>query len=136
MVQLKNTYFLATATYCAAIYWLSSQSDLPIPKGTLFTLPGADKIVHGAIFAGLAALLSIGIRRSNSHPPAWAQWYAPVVFVILYGISDEWHQAFVPNRSPDLRDVVADAVGGTLAQIALYINWGRARNNGGKSDHE
>lgn len=131
MVQLKNRYFLATGAYCAVIFWLSNQSDLPIPRESFFTLPGADKLVHAALFGGLAACLSIGIRRSNTTPPAWAQWYVPVIFVILYGMCDEWHQAFVPNRSPDPWDLVADAVGGTLAQIALFITWGRARTEGG-----
>ncbi|MEZ4273606.1 MAG: VanZ family protein [Myxococcota bacterium] len=30
---------------------------------------------------------------------------------ILYGLVDEFHQSFVPGRSPDLLDALADAAG-------------------------
>lgn len=30
---------------------------------------------------------------------------------LLYALSDEWHQMYVPGRSPDLADWLADAVG-------------------------
>jgi len=29
----------------------------------------------------------------------------------LYGITDEWHQMYVPGRTPDLADWIADVVG-------------------------
>lgn len=34
-----------------------------------------------------------------------------LVFGTLYGLSDEWHQSFVPARQASGKDVVADAVG-------------------------
>ncbi len=111
------------------LFWLSNQPELAIPK---VDFSGADKIAHALLFGGLAACLSIGIRLSNDKPPFWAQWFVPFVFVILYGMSDEWHQSFVPGRSPDLRDVMADGIGGTIAQLALFMMWGRERDDGGK----
>ncbi|WP_075983048.1 VanZ family protein [Bacillus massilinigeriensis] len=42
------------------------------------------------------------------------------VFVALYAISDEIHQGFTGNRTPMVRDVVIDFIGGMLA-IALTI---------------
>ena len=40
----------------------------------------------------------------------------------LYGASDEWHQYFVPGRSCEFGDWIADTAGGALA-IALYRGW-------------
>jgi VanZ family protein len=37
----------------------------------------------------------------------------------VYGATDEWHQAFVPLRTSDVRDWIADTTGGALA-ILLY----------------
>ena len=42
--------------------------------------------------------------------------WAPIAFVltVLYGVSDEAHQAFVPDRTPSLADVGLDAAGAML----------------------
>jgi VanZ family protein len=37
---------------------------------------------------------------------------------VLYGLSDEWHQSFIPGRSPDWRDVLTDAIG---AACGLWV---------------
>lgn len=38
-----------------------------------------------------------------------------IFFCILYAISDEFHQAFVPGRSVSALDVLMDGVGSVLA---------------------
>jgi VanZ family protein len=45
-----------------------------------------------------------------------------VVFLcaVAYGISDELHQAFVPGRTADWQDVLADTVG---AAAAIWLAW-------------
>ena len=45
---------------------------------------------------------------------------AAVVVATLYGISDEIHQYFVPPRQVEVRDILADALGASLAAGALY----------------
>lgn len=37
---------------------------------------------------------------------------------VLYGLSDEWHQSFVPGRTPDIRDIFVDSVG---AMAGLFL---------------
>jgi VanZ family protein len=39
----------------------------------------------------------------------------------LYGISDEFHQYFVPGRSSEILDVVADSVGTILGFIVFHF---------------
>ena len=44
-----------------------------------------------------------------------------IVIVLLYACSDEFHQAFVPGRSPAFRDVMVDTCGGLTAFLYFYI---------------
>lgn len=43
-----------------------------------------------------------------------------IVFVLLYAVSDEFHQSFVPGRSAELRDVLIDTLAGTVGVAAFY----------------
>ena len=38
---------------------------------------------------------------------------------LLYALTDEWHQTFVPGRQFDLRDLALDAAGSALALLAI-----------------
>jgi VanZ family protein len=40
----------------------------------------------------------------------------------LYGLSDEIHQAFVPSRSPDILEFLADSLG-ALAGVLIFWKW-------------
>jgi VanZ family protein len=50
----------------------------------------------------------------------WTAGLAAIVLATMYGVSDEFHQSFVPGRSPDRFDVVADCVGAT---IGVALGW-------------
>ena len=101
---MKFLYIAFSAAYCGFIFWLSHQSEPPKPD---LDLPLADKAVHFALFGGLAALVSLGMHYS-ARAGTRAHFFAPVLFALLYGVSDEVHQAFIPMRQPEVWDVVAD----------------------------
>lgn len=42
-------------------------------------------------------------------------------FGVLYAVSDEIHQKFVPGRSGEIRDVLIDSAGVALGCLLLYI---------------
>ncbi len=44
-----------------------------------------------------------------------------IVLCLLYGITDEFHQSFVPNRSPDLLDLRNDVTGAALAMLFVSL---------------
>jgi VanZ family protein len=85
----------------------------------------ADKVVHIAIYAGLAFLGTRAIFLSTSIPtrPGW-RWRLVVLGALIafvYGGLDEIHQAFVPERSPDVLDLVADVLGGLTGGFAFTL---------------
>lgn len=74
-----------------------------------------DKVTHFAVFGLLATLvcrLGTGWRAALG---AWA-------LVAGFGAFDEWHQSFVPGRTTELADWIADASGAAVAVIA-YAGW-------------
>ena len=46
---------------------------------------------------------------------------------VLYAISDETHQYFVPGRGPQVRDVFIDSVGAVFG-ITNYAVWGKIKD--------
>jgi len=104
--------------YAVIIFGLSSASDLP-PLPPRIT----DKMAHIALYSGLGFLLARALAGGfgRSVPP----WVPPLVVLLalLYGVSDEIHQLFVPRRTFDYFDMVADAVGAGLGAGALWL-WG------------
>ena len=56
---------------------------------------------------------------------AWRRgWILALLICILYAISDEVHQMFVPGRGPQVRDVLIDGAG-SLTGIGLYLLFGK-----------
>lgn len=47
--------------------------------------------------------------------------YFAIIICVLYAISDEIHQLFVPGRSCQVLDVIIDSSGSLLGIILLYI---------------
>lgn len=74
-----------------------------------------DKMFHFGAYAVLAALM---VRASRT-PTHWGSVATVVALVALFGVVDEWHQAFIPGRSMSVADWVADATGALLGALAV-----------------
>jgi len=96
----------------AMIFWLSSLSDVP---GAQYTW---DKFLHAVGYAGLG-VLALRAFHGGFKPLRLAPTLCAGIAVILWAISDEFHQSFVPGRDATAGDVVADAVGFPIA-VALF----------------
>ena len=85
-------------------------------------LPGniSDKSGHSIGYALLAGLLLRALAGGRLEGVTWKRMLAAIVLSTLYGVSDEFHQLFVPGRSADPYDVLADGVGAT---IGTSIGW-------------
>ena len=123
MPKFGIVWIALTSMYCSGIFYLSSLQDLDKAVPAWLDWPGADKAVHAALYGGLAGLVAMGLRQSNPRGVALRTLFlAPVVFAVVYGVSDEFHQAFVPTRSPDPLDLLADAAGATII-AGVYTTW-------------
>jgi VanZ family protein len=100
-------------------FWLSSRSDVP---GARYFW---DKLLHTVGFAGLGVLALRAFHGGFERPRLSLTLYAGLT-VILWGISDEFHQSFVPGRDATPWDVVADAVGFAVGVVVFAILTSRA----------
>jgi len=82
----------------------------------------ARKGAHSAEFAVLALLLWRAFRAASAQPTGWSWRLARNAWLctVVYGISDEVHQIFVPTRKPEAWDVFYDALGGAAGLLALW----------------
>ena len=109
-------YQLPLFAWCVFIYTVSSIPQTRIPN----LLNYSDKIVHAGVFFVLCWLAHVALYFQ---PVQWLRKHSlmlALVFVILFGISDEYHQMFTPGRTTEIWDLVADTVGGMM-YVSLYL---------------
>ena len=98
----------------ALIFFASSRSQIAGPP-----MEGSDKVGHFLVY-GLFGTLMVRLGRG------WRAALVAVVIASAYGVTDEFHQSFVPGRSVEVADWLADTSGAALA-VALYAFWPRYR---------
>lgn len=107
-------FWVPVALYAGLIWYLSSRAvDFPIDR-----FPLRDKGVHFLEYGFLALLTSFAIHRSR--PEARFPLLGAVWITIGLGLVDELHQTYVPERSGDVLDLLADACGAVVF-AALYM---------------
>lgn len=104
------------ALYALAIFVESSISTVPaFPSG--FT----DKDGHGLLYAGLGVLVLRAASGGQWDGVTWRATAVAVVCAAVYGITDEFHQWFVPGRTADVYDWIADCTGATVGVAIVWL---------------
>lgn len=108
----KNTMtrWLPTVLWATIIF---SFSSIPNVHASRFSLVDfmIKKLAHLTEYAIFYMLLLRSTRKN---------WFLAMVLLILFALSDEWHQSFTPGREPTLRDVGFDTIGGFWGG---YVVW-------------
>jgi len=81
------------------------------------------KCCHLTEYAIFALLLWRALHVSNYNLPAWS-WPkvgGTLLLVFLYAATDEFHQRFVPTRTPLVSDVFIDTAGGAIGLLSLWF---------------
>jgi VanZ family protein len=91
------------------------------------------KSAHFVEYFILSLLILRGIRAGREEIDGrWA--LGAIVIVAAYASLDEFHQVFVPGRTPAVADVLLDTIGGTVAQIVAALGRLRHRLRAHESD--
>lgn len=101
----------------AAIFFASALSNPPMPDDV------DDKTAHTIAYLVLGVTV---VRAVAGGLPARIGMRVALVALAItigYGATDEYHQLFVAERTGDLMDLRADAVGALIATAACWA-WG------------
>ncbi len=91
-------------------------------------IPHMDKVVHAVEYGILAVLLARAVRLTSLTASLPLVFAIALYFAVFYGVTDEFHQSFVPGRSADFDDLLADTIGAAIA-AAGYLFWQRKNNS-------
>ena len=132
MDKLRNLIWSLPALLMAGvIFYFSSLEKIELP---LSEISFNDLLFHGAGYLVFGVTLLIGAHPWRGFHEIPLRGYMILLIVgVVYALSDEIHQSFVPNRSCSLADFAADSLGVTMAMAGRYFLKKRARkkrNNG------
>lgn len=113
----------------AAIFLLSSQAHSAQFTGKIFGEYNfiARKAAHFGEFASATLLLYATLRLLVSGWSAMRCGALSGVVCIAYAFLDEFHQAFVPGRTPSLADVFIDSCG-VIVMLGLIAGYQTVRS--------
>lgn len=105
---MKYFRWIITIAYAGFIFFLSSRTWEGLPS-----FEGADKGMHALLYFVLGGLLIWALRttRLKGHKLIVL---AAFLIAVVYGLSDEIHQLFVPGREFSLYDLAADGIGAII----------------------
>ncbi|MDP3980606.1 MAG: VanZ family protein [Chlamydiota bacterium] len=124
-MKKKNifVYWMPFIVYAFLIFYVSSQSLENVDLGGIY---GLDKCIHALEYA---ILVFLGYRAFVFGTNGFFDWswalLLSLLVSVLYAISDEYHQSFVPNRHTDILDLMADVTG--IVVFVFFIIWMRRR---------
>jgi VanZ family protein len=107
--------WLITLAIAIFIFYISSQTSesIPLPAQSPSAIP---TIYHISIFFLFAFFLAIALIKGKN-----IYFLIPVIIIaILYGVSDEFHQSFIPGRVASLSDINLNTLG-ILASSLIYL---------------
>jgi VanZ family protein len=111
-LELHKKYFVYLPLL---FYWLLILTLTSLPGNDMPDVKISDKIEHLLAFGGLGFLLHLSLRIQDKFSTIKKMpWLFSILFVALYAAFDELHQLFIPGRSCDINDWIADMIGVTI----------------------
>lgn len=111
-------HLLPLLLYCALLFVVSGMPPPPTPD---LGIDWGDKVIHAGAFFVMGLLAYRAAVWLFPEKKKGTQILLAVCFTSLYGATDEVHQYFVPERSSDILDWVADTVGALLAIPIMHV---------------
>jgi VanZ family protein len=99
----------------AFIFYVSSMPEPPLPPHV------SDKAAHSFGYTWLGLLVARAVSGGLWRRMTLRDIVLAIVIATLYGVSDEFHQSFVPGRDADIHDVYADASGAVIGTMLWWV---------------
>ena len=105
--------------WAGVIFLFSSQASLPGFEESIHDFI-FKKTAHIFVYLVLYLLLKRAVEITINKKSSRKQLLVPVFICLVYAVSDELHQSFVPGRYATLRDVGYDMFGVGVAFLRKY----------------
>lgn len=115
---------LPAIVWMGVIFFLSHQPGETLEEGVLVWIQTVLPFVSDLNFGHFISYFILAVLVYIALGARWMNWRGKllcIVICVLYGITDEFHQSFVPGRSPDLIDIRNDAIGAAIAMLIVSI---------------
>ena len=109
----KINTWLPVMAWCSVIFMLSSITN----TSTKTTIP--DYVFHFFLYAALALVVYRALFISDQKITSRV-FFLTFVLTLAYAFSDEFHQSFVPGRTPSLQDIGFDTIGSLTTLIVIW----------------
>lgn len=113
--KILNFWF-PVIIYSGIIYFVSAIPNLKGPGAEL----NFDKIIHCGEYIPFGFLISRALNKTNQPHSSSSLLILTLILTVIHAIGDEFHQSFVPGRSCDWHDVLADSIGGMVGG-SIYL---------------
>lgn len=121
---MKKKYFKEISAWLPLLLWASlifKLSSGTVPSvSTVYIQDYIFKKGAHIFFFGMIGVLTFRALRMNGVGRKKAA-ICGIIFAILYGASDEFHQSFTQGRESRITDVGYDGFGGSLALALTYF---------------
>lgn len=124
----KTVVAWAPAVAYMALIWVLSSLSNPL---SVEELPFRDKGAHFLEYGMLAALFSHAFFGTRGNRRAATTFALALGCSVVFGLTDEIHQAYVPSRHASASDFAADALGSLLGAVLYLAVIKLARKRGG-----
>ena len=108
-------YWAPFLAYLVLTFILSGISSPTIPFNV------DSNLLHYPEFAVFSFLLVRAIHSGKQGLPSASVAASAVILSALWGLSDEVHQAFIPERVPDVGDLAHDVIGAAAGAGLFYL---------------
>lgn len=113
--MIATILWVLTGMWAGVIFFFSSLPGSSVPSAIPDYIP---HFIEYAVFAGLvlAALWATKKELPAGNLSLWA-----IIITGLYAASDELHQAFIPGRTPDIKDWAVDVLAAAVVAVVVYF---------------
>ncbi|RKN86684.1 VanZ family protein [Paenibacillus ginsengarvi] len=119
----RKLRFLPALIWMAVIFYMSHQTGSDLDTILPFFQQWIPAM-HSFDFGHFILYFVLAVTLYGALLPASASWKGKALVVLLcllYGVTDEFHQMFVPGRYPDVLDLRNDTIGAALAMLAVSV---------------
>ena len=118
-VNLRIILPLSFFLFISFIIYLADTADYNFAFRVIGSIPNGDKLMHGLLYGVMALLLNYGLNFKSKKIFGFNMQVGAIVVLTFAGL-EEITQYWLPSRTCDIFDFVADVVGVVLLSMIVW----------------